>query len=167
MGKIGIFYGSSTGNTEEAAKLIGEKLGVPSEDIHDIYKLKASPADYDVLLLGSSSTGSGDLQDDWETFLETLKETDLKGKKIALFGLGDSSTFSDTFLGATGKIYDALKDSGATFIGTGVSTDGYTFDESEAVVDGAFVGLPLDADNESDLTEGRIDAWVEKLKSEL
>lgn len=165
MKKIGIFYGSSTGNTEEAAKLIGEKLGLSSDEIHDIYKLKASPADYEILLLGSSSTGSGDLQDDWETFLETLKEVDLNQKKIALFSCGDSSTFSDTFCGAMGKIYDALKDSGCIFIGTGVATDGYTFDDSEAVVDGAFVGLPLDADNESDLTEDRINSWVETLKT--
>lgn len=167
MKKIGIFYGTSTGNTEEAAKLIGKKLGLSSDDIHDIYKTKASPADYEVLLFGSSSTGSGDLQDDLETFLGTLEKIDLNGKKVGLFGCGDSATFSDTFCGAMGKIYEALKGSGCQFIGTDVSTEGYSFDDSEAVVDGSFVGLPLDYDNESDQTEGRIEAWVEKLKTEI
>jgi flavodoxin I len=33
-----------------------------------------------------------------------------------------------------------------------------------AVVDGMFVGLPIDEDNEYDLTEERLTAWVEKLK---
>jgi flavodoxin I len=41
-----------------------------------------------------------------------------------------------------------------------VSTDGYTFDGSEAVVDGKFVGLPLDDVNEDDKTDARIDAWI-------
>ena len=41
-----------------------------------------------------------------------------------------------------------------------VSTDGYTFDDSEAVVDGKFVGLPLDDVNEDDKTDARINAWI-------
>ncbi len=167
MEKIGIFYGTSSGNTEEVAQLIGKKLGIAEENIHDIYKSKASPLDYEVLLLGSSSTGAGDMQDDWETFLESLQKMDLSGKKVALFSCGDSATFSDTFCGAMGLIYEGLKKSGCTFIGTGVSTDGYTFDDSEALVGDSFVGLPLDPDNESDLTEERIDAWLEKLKAEI
>ncbi|EAH9105226.1 flavodoxin, partial [Campylobacter jejuni] len=45
-----------------------------------------------------------------------------------------------------------------------VSTDGYTFEASDAVVDGKFVGLALDNDNQEDQTESRIDAWVEQIK---
>ncbi len=167
MKKIGIFYGSSTGNTEEVAKLIGEKLGLSSEDVHDIYRTKASPADYEILLFGSSPTGAGDLQDDWESFLVTLKSVNLDGKKVALFACGDSATFSDTFCDTMGKIYEALKSSGCEFIGTGVSTEGYSFDDSEAVIDDTFIGLPLDPDNEGNLTESRVDAWLEKLKTEF
>lgn len=167
MGKIGIFYGTTTGNTEDAANLIAKKLGIPSSDIHDIFKLNASPADYDVLLFGSSTAGDGDLQDDWLSFMETLKGLDLSGKKIAQFGLGDAYSYGDSFCDSMGIIYNELKDSGAIFIGTGVSTEGYEYEDSVAVVDGAFVGLPLDADNESEKTEERIDAWVEKLKTEI
>jgi flavodoxin I len=46
-------------------------------------------------------------------------------------------------------------------------TDGYSFDDSEAVVDGHFVGLAVDEDNESNLTDERIDKWVEQLKVAL
>lgn len=55
---------------------------------------------------------------------------------------------------------------GANIVGA-VSTDGYTFDESEAVKDGKFVGLALDADNESDKTEERISNWVEQIRSDF
>lgn len=44
-----------------------------------------------------------------------------------------------------------------------VSTDGYTFEASDAVVDG-IVGLALDNDNQEDQTESRIDAWIEQIK---
>ena len=48
-----------------------------------------------------------------------------------------------------------------------VSTDGYTFDDSEAVVDGKFVGLPLDDVNEDDKTDARIDAWIAEISPNL
>ena len=78
MKTIGIFYGSSNGTTESVAKQIAEKLGVKSSDIHDVGQ--ASPADfasYEVLLLGSSTWGMGDLQDDWYDGVKVLKKCDL------------------------------------------------------------------------------------------
>jgi len=45
--------------------------------------------------------------------------------------------------------------------------EGYTYDDSMAVIDGMFVGLPIDEDNEYDMTEERLTAWVEKLKNEF
>ena len=60
------------------------------------------------------------------------------------------------------ELYDAAKAAGANVIGE-VSTDGYTFDDSDAVVDGKFVGLALDDINEDDKTDGRIDAWIAQL----
>lgn len=166
MKKIGIFYGSSSGTTENVANVIAEKLGVQASDIHNVSE--ASPADlapYDVLLLGTSSTGSGDLQDDWYDFLPKIKSLDLSGKLVGLFGCGDSSSFSDTFCGGMGQLYNGLKGTGCKFIGS-TDTTGYTFDDSEAVVDGKFVGLALDEMNEEGLTPERIDAWIENLKKE-
>jgi len=45
--------------------------------------------------------------------------------------------------------------------------DGYDFNESKAVVDGKFLGLAIDEDNQSDLTESRIKSWVSQLKREF
>ena len=64
------------------------------------------------------------------------------------------------------EIYNAAKEAGADVIGA-VATDGYTFDDSEAVVDGKFVGLALDEVNEDDKTDGRIDAWIAEIQPAL
>lgn len=64
------------------------------------------------------------------------------------------------------ELYDAAKEAGANVL-EGVSTEGYTFDDSDAVVDGKFVGLALDDVNEDDKTEERIDAWLEAIKPSL
>ena len=167
MDKIGIFYGSSGGNTQRVAKSIAAKLGgVSDRDIYDAGKAGADNlTPYDVLLFGSSTWGLGDLQDDWESFIKTVASADLSGKKVALFGCGDSSSYSDTFCNAMGAIYRAVKDK-TTVVGF-TGTDGYSFDDSEAVVDGHFVGLAIDEDNESNLTDARIDKWVSQLKEAL
>ncbi|MDR2887243.1 MAG: flavodoxin [Bacteroidales bacterium] len=166
MSKIGIFYGSSSGNTEDVARKIAEKLGVGSADVYNAGNAKASDLTAcDVLLLGSSTWGLGDLQDDWVDFVKTVASADLSGKRVALFGCGDSSSYPDTFCDAMGKIYRAISGK-ATVIGF-TGTDGYSFDASEAVENNRFVGLALDEDNESHLTESRIEAWTAQLEKEM
>lgn len=166
MKKIGVFYGSSTGTVEDLAQRIAGKLGVESSDIFNVGDIDADAvAPYEVLVFGSSTWGAGDLQDDWEDFLNKIKKADLSGKAVALFGAGDSASFSDTFCDAMGTIYEDLQATGCSFVGS-VSPDGYTFDDSTALKDGKFVGLPLDELNEDGETDGRIDAWIEQLKSE-
>lgn len=103
------------------------------------------------------------MQDDWYDGIRTLKDSGLAGKTVALFGCGDSESYPDTFCGGMKELYDAVIDAGATVL-PGVSTDGYTFDDSDAAVEGAFVGLALDDLNESDQTEERINNWLEAIK---
>lgn len=160
MSKIGIFYGSTTGSTQHVAGLVAEALQVPSEQVHSVDKLDSALVDeYDTLVLGTSTWGSGELQDDWYDALDILKAMDLSKHKVALFGCGDSMSYSDTFCAAMGEIYENLLATGATFVGK-CSIEGYTFDESPAVVDNQFVGLAIDEDNEGDMTEARIKAWI-------
>lgn len=166
MSKIGIYYGSTTGNTQEVAEEIAKELGVNNADVHDVSNSPADYSAYDVVLFGSPTLGFGDLQDDWESYIDKVKASDLNGKKVALFGCGDSSSYSDTFCDAMGKIYQVIKGKGCELIGQ-VGTDGYTYDDSEAIVDGKFVGLPIDNDNESDMTSERISNWVQILKSSM
>lgn len=160
-----IVYGSTSGNCESIANRIAEALGVSS--VISASALTAELINNNTnLILGSSTWGSGDLQDEWYDTIEILKSSDLSGKTVAVFGCGDSCGFSTTFCEAMKTLYAAAEYAGATMIGS-VSTDGYTFDDSAAAVDGKFVGLALDEDNESDKTDERIAAWVEAIKPNL
>ncbi|QZT38147.1 flavodoxin [Halosquirtibacter xylanolyticus] len=166
MGKTAIVFGSTTGNTESVAEMIAEKLGGDASILNVDDMSSSDFESYDNLILGTSTWGSGDLQDDWEGSIDDLESADLNGKVIALFGLGDAESYSDTFVDGMGKVYEAVKDKGCTLVGA-VDTDGYDYEESEAVVDGKFVGLPLDQDNADDETEDRVTNWVESFKSLL
>ena len=164
MSKVGIFYGTTTGVTEDIAHRIADKID--GADIFNIDGNEDKLNDYDVLLLGASTWGFGDLQEDWQTVLDELSNLDLQGKKVGYFGTGDQGTFADTFIDALGIINDEIKKTGATIIGQ-TSTEGYEFSESRAVVDGKFLGLVVDEINQPDLTDERIDAWVEEIQKEL
>lgn len=162
-----IVYGTTTGNTESAAELIAGKLG-----ISDVLNIASTDADtlngFDKLIVGTSTWGSGDLQDDWEAF--DFSALNLAGKTVAVFGVGDSSGYPDTYCGGMGKLAEKFKEAGATLVGA-VELDGYEnagdFADSEAIVDGKLVGLALDADNYGDLTEERVDAWIEQIKGDI
>ena len=159
MSKTVVVFGSSTGTCEAIAEKIGAKLGAEVVNVQD---LNGDVLAADNILLGTSTWGSGELQDDWYDGLGVVKGTDLSGKTVAVFGCGDSASYGDTFCSAMKELYDAAKAAGANVVGE-VSTEGYTFDSSDAVVDGNFVGLALDDINEDDKTDARIDAWIAKL----
>ena len=159
-----VIYGSSTGSCQSIAETIASKLGAEAIDVANLDNDVI--ANHDNLILGTSTWGAGEMQDDWYDGVKTLKAAGLAGKTVALFGCGDSESYGDTFCGGMDEIYTAVKDKGVKIIGQ-VSTDGYTFDDSAAVEDGKFVGLALDDVNEDDKTDGRIDAWIDSIKGEL
>lgn len=162
MRKTIVVYGSSTGTCEEIANRISSKL---CADVINVTDLTADViASNENLILGTSTWGAGELQDDWYDGVNVLKSADLAGKTIALFGCGDSESYPDTFCGGMKELYDVVKT--ANVIGA-VSTEGYVFDDSETVLNGKFVGLALDDVNESDKTEARIDNWIAEITPSL
>ncbi|MDE7467894.1 MAG: flavodoxin [Muribaculaceae bacterium] len=159
--KTGIFYGSTTGTTADVASRIANALNVAESDVHDVASVRPSTiADYDFVIFGSSTWGDGDLQEDWGDFIDAVQSMSLAGKKVAIFGCGDE-TMSNTFCNAVGKIYDAVKETGAEIVGA-FNTFPYQFDHSDAVkVEGAgAVGLLLDEVNHADATDKRIADWI-------
>lgn len=162
---IGIFYGSTNGNTKEAAEKIAEKLGAKT---HDVGTLKTNDelGLYDCLIFGTSTWYDGELQDDWDAYLNHLKKVDLSGKKVALFGLGDQEGYGSDFVSGMRIIYDVALTQGATTVGKWEDA-GYTYEDSASVIDGKFIGLALDEDNQSELSDERIAQWCEQLKIEL
>lgn len=167
MQNIGIFHGSSTGNTEAAAKQIQQELGTGIAKTFDVANAKAGDIEqFSNLIFGSSTWGIGDMQDDFEDFLSEIASANLEGKKVAIFGYGDQDTYADSFVDAIGQIYEALENKGCEIVGK-IPVDGYEYDESKAEVDGQFIGLPLDEENQSNLSDERIKKWVEQLKSQF
>lgn len=163
MEKIGVFYGSTTGRTQEIAENIAEKLG--NCDLIDVSNAsKDDIAKYSNLILASSTYGDGDLQSDWEDFAGKLSADDFAGKTVAIVGLGDQDGYSDTFCDSIGLLADLAKN--ATIIGK-TKNEGYDFSESKGLKDGEFLGLAIDDDNQSDLSAGRIEKWVNDIKGKF
>ncbi|PSM51629.1 flavodoxin [Campylobacter blaseri] len=160
--KIAIVFGSSMGNTENAANLVKEKLGIEL-DVLNVADIDAKTLnEYDKLICGTSTWNAGDMQDDWDEF--NFEALDLSGKTIAVFGVGDSDAYADEFCDGMAKLYHKLKEAGGNMVGA-VSADGYSFEESEAIDEnGDFVGLPLDYDNEEEKNDERISLWIEQIK---
>lgn len=169
MAKIGIFFGSSTGATREAAELLGDQIsGAELIDMEEDYDGIDQFEEYDVLLIGSSTWGQGDPQRDWVDPLYDLSndQPDLSGKKVAFFGAGDQKTHGEHFVSALGKMHDLFVSLGADAYGY-TSTEGFEYDHSLAEKEGRFCGLAFDNVNQEELTEVRVAQWADQLKSEM
>ena len=166
MAKIGIFFGSTEGNTERVVNQIQEIFG----DDAALHNVNSSTADdmqeYSYLILACPTWEIGRLQEDWDGFIDEIENVDYTGKKVTYLGLGDADGYPDTFLDALGIIHDRIKDKGASFVGAW-PTDGYNFNASKGVIDGKFLGLAIDEDNQKDLTKSRVEKWVSQLKNEF
>lgn len=163
--KIGIFYGSTTGTTADVARMIAEKAGVQAADVHDVADTAPSVlGDYDLIFVGSSTWGAGDVQDDMASFLDGVKSLSLRGHSVAVFGCGDD-TMRDTFCNAVGEIYKCFESTGARMTGH-FNALGYDYEETGAQIGDEIVGLVLDQNNHQDLTQKRVDEWVAKVMKE-
>ncbi|WP_088889161.1 flavodoxin FldA [Leptolyngbya ohadii] len=168
MAKIGLFYGTQTGNTQTIAELIQKELGGDSiVDLYDIATADTSDFEsYPCLIVGCPTWNVGDLQSDWEGFYDELDKITFQGKKVAYFGAGDQVGYADNFQDAMGILEEKIASLGGTTVGYW-SADGYDFSDSKALRNGKFVGLAIDEDNQSDLTDSRIKSWVAQLKREF
>jgi len=167
MRAVGLFYGTQTGNTETAAGVIADNTGLEAAVIDDV-----GPEDlkgYDGLIVGCPTwnTGADEYRSGtaWDDYLDDIRGLDLSGKPVAIFGCGDSQGYGDNFCDGIEELHGAFQAAGAKMIGY-VDAKGYQHSESKSEVDGRFLGLPLDEDNENDMTEGRVADWVRQLKSE-
>lgn len=168
MAKIALFFGTQTGNTQTEAEIIQKEFG--GEEVVSLYDIsKTEPSDFDeynYIIIGCPTWNIGELQSDWEDFYDELDNVNFSGKKVAYFGAGDQVGYPDSFQDAMGILEERISELGGETVGYW-STDGYEFNESKGVHDGKFVGLALDEDNQSDLTDKRIRSWVSQLKSEF
>ena len=168
MAIVGLFFGSDTGNTEAIGKMIQKKLGKQMVDVRDVAKsTKEEIAEFDLLILGIPTWYYGENQCDWDDFLPDLEAIDFTDKLVAIFGLGDQEDYSEYFCDAMEPLRDIVESKGAIIVGNW-STEGYEFEASKALVDeNTFIGLCVDEDRQSELTETRVDAWLVQLNDEM
>jgi len=173
MHKIGIFFGTESGTTRLIAKKITRKInsirdGEPAAKPININRIDVAQfMAYDNLILGTPTYGDGQLpgkvsgneEASWVEFLQQLKGEDLRGKRIALYGLGDQESYPNHFADGLMLLHRFMSEAGAEIVG-GFDVDGFEFKRSLAVVEGRFVGLVLDQHLQHLLTEQRIDKWL-------
>jgi flavodoxin I len=174
--QVGIFFGTSTGSTQEAADFIYEALGsdiaAEPEDIETLEDVAAAFSAHDALIVGTPTWNTGAEVErsgtGWdELYYKTIpkmKEA-LKDKKVAVFGLGDQESYAENFADATGELFDVFEGLGCKMLGAW-SMEGYEHEDSKSIRGDKFCGLLLDVVNQEELTEGRAKKWVEQLKGE-
>lgn len=165
MASIGLFYGTDEGHTEDVAKRIAARFADGEVEIINI--AEATPEDFSrfgKLILGTPTLENGGKQQDWEMFWPNLYSIDFSEKTVAIFGLGDQVGYGDFFLDAMGDLFEAVSAQGASIVGDWPA-EGYDFVASRGVVPGGdrFVGLAIDEDTQSELTDERVEAWVKQI----
>ena len=168
---VGIYFATTTGKTEDIAERLHDIL--PSaespkdladvSDVNEFTSLDGIICGIPTWNTGADSERSGTA---WDTLLEDIGSLNLNGKKVAIFGLGDSSTYTENFCDAMEELHSYFVKAGASMVGY-VSKSDYTFEESKSVIGDSFCGLPLDEDSESDMTDDRLVNWSKQLKNEM
>ncbi|WP_319530938.1 flavodoxin [uncultured Cohaesibacter sp.] len=170
MAKIGLFFGTDTGKTRKIAKqiqkgfddeLMAKPLNVNRAEVDDFMS-------YDFLILGTPTLSEGMLpgmsadcdNESWEEFLPQIEDQDFSGKTIAIYGLGDQVGYPDEFVNAIYLLHEFFEERGATLVGRW-PVEGYEFNASMAQDDDEFLGLALDLDNQSMMTDERLKGWLE------
>lgn len=168
MSKIGIFFGSDTGNTENVAFKIQKQLNIKNSSVFNISKIDQKDIEkYNILLLGIPTWYYGEVQCDWEDFLPILQKINFKNKYIGLFGCGDQEDYGEYFCDAIKIIYDIVKKNKAKIIGYW-PTKGYNFSYTKSLKNkNYFLGLTIDEDRQPELTDLRIKTWVKQISKEL
>ena len=169
MANVGIFCGTAGGTSMSIAKALAKEYDVEEiinmeDDFDGIDQFE----EFDVLFIGSSTWGQGDVHHSWvDPILEMESEgIDLSGKTVAFFGAGDSVKHGEHFCSALGKLYKAFTKAGAKAVGF-VDASDYKYEFSLAEMDGKLCGLAIDDHNEKSKTKSRIKNWIEILNEEI
>lgn len=167
MNSLKIVVGTDTGNTEYHAKYIKKELlehyNIESEIVmvHDIQPEDWTSHDY--YILGAPTWFDGEMSQDWNWYLPTFKDTNFTDKTIFIYGLGDQVGYPTYYCDAVGLLGRAVTEAGGS-VECLTTTDGHDFKESQAVMtEGVFWGLCLDEENQPEMSDDRINEWVQNI----
>jgi flavodoxin I len=168
MNKTGLIYSFNSTKTAKAAEKIKEAFGpdfnivpVNAEELTEELFLS-----FTNLILGVPTWFDGELPNYWDEFVPALEDLNLKGKTIAIYGLGNQVEYPENFGDAVGILGELIKERGAKLVGF-TSAKGYNYESSRALVGDQFMGLLLDQETQPRLSKERIEKWVTDLKSQF
>jgi flavodoxin I len=169
MKKIVLLYWVKGGNVERAARKVYSMFNPDDIEMYDLHSFNVDTIEnYDLIIWGGATIGAENWSDtkadnEWNRFFRKIEEHDLRGKYVAFFGLGDQVLYPDHFVDGLGIFKEEADKVNATVIGQW-PVEGYKFTDSDGMHDGLFFGLALDEDNESHLTDGRVEKWTADIK---
>ena len=173
MSKTALFYSPEGGNVNRVTNKLGEMIGNDKVDIIPVKEVeKGDLYKYNKIILVGSTVGADHwnneiVVDEWTEFFTKIKEISFEKKKVAIVGLGNSVLYPSHFVDGMAVLYEKIMKQNAKILGF-VDAKDYDFTDSEAVNDdGFFCGLPIDEDNEAELTTERLEKWISILKSDF
>ena len=152
MKKIGIFYAAKADKTSWVAEKIQKEFGASAESVAIENAWQNDFEAYDNFIVGASTWFDGELPTYWDELLPELRTLQLKGKKVAIFGLGDQVKYPENFADGVGLLAEVFENDGATLVG-------FKGDK--------WCGLVIDIENQSEMTDKRIKDWCRQVKKEF
>ena len=173
MSKTALFYSPEGGNVNRVTNKLGEMIGNNRVDIIPVKEVEKGDLNkYNKIILVGSTVGADHwnneiVVDEWTEFFTKIKEISFENKKVAIIGLGNSVLYPSHFVDGMAVLYERISKQNAKILGF-VDAKDYHFTDSAAVNDdGFFCGLPIDEDNEAELTTERLEKWIFILKSDF
>lgn len=170
MNKTALLYSPQGGNVNRVTIKLGEVIGNKKVEIIPVREVvKGDLIKYNQIIFVGSTVGADHwnnetVVDEWQEFFAKTDEISFEDKKVAIVGLGNSVLYPEHFADGMAHLYKTLTEKKAKISGF-VDANDYTFTDSEAVNDeGLFCGLPIDEDNEEELTTERLEKWISILK---
>ena len=161
MSKTAVYFATESGTSQKFAEKIADLLDC------DLYNVGDSEletmAGYDNLVFVTSFRGWGAPVSGWGGKIKFFNaKVDLKGKKIALVGVGSQERHADSFCSGLQDFALKLGDS-ARFVGDSPASD-YKFEFSRAKKGDKMIGLCLDDGDGDAKNDERLNKWLETVK---
>ena len=152
MKKIGLFYATKAERTSWVAEKIQKEFGEDKIEVVAIEQAWQNDfAAYDCFIVGASTWFDGELPTYWDELLPELRTMELKGKKVAIFGLGDQIRYPENFADGIGLLAEVFEGD----------------ERSRALRGNQWCGLVIDLDNQSEQAKKKIKEWCEQVKKEF
>jgi flavodoxin I len=172
MKKIVLLYWGKGGNVEDTAHKVYNMFDSETIDMFDVASFEFSTIEnYDLMILGHSTIGAENWNDaepdnEWNRFFRKIESNGNVNILAASFGLGNQILYPDHFVDGLGIYKGEMDKLNIKTIGSWPSAS-YKFTDSDGEKDGFFYGLALDIDNETKLSDERINEWTKEIKKEM